>query len=99
MLKVKQDKDRCEVYQQAFMEELLGIIRIALEDGHLNKELVTQLTNDVAFGIGAYFDGGGDHTQAKGGEEFRPILTFQRKEEPGTLYFCPDGVLHELVDE
>src|SRR5574340_740711 len=96
---VKQDEHRCDVYQQAFMQEVHGIIRIALEDGQLKKDQVTQLTNDVAFGIGAYFDGGGDYTVAKGGDEFRPILAFQRKEEPEAVYFCSGGVLHELVDE
>lgn len=99
MVIVKLDDNRREIYQQAFMQEVLGIIRIALEDGHLNKDQVAQLSNDIAFGIGAYFDGGGDYTLVKGGDEFRPILAFRRKEESNTLYYCSGGILHELVGE
>jgi hypothetical protein len=33
------------------------------------------------------------------GDEFRPVLAFERRGEPETLYFCSGGLLHELVDE
>lgn len=99
MSTIKQDETKIAAYQDAFAKELIGLVKIALADSTLPKEEIKRLTNDVAFGVAAYFDGAGDYSVAKGGDEFRPILAFQRKEEPEVLYFCPGGVLHELVEE
>lgn len=95
---IKQDEAKFSAYQEAFVQELVGIVKIALEDSNLRGAEAKQLANDVAFAVAAFFDGGGDDCSV-GDDEFRPVLTFERREEPETLYFCSGGVLHDLVDE
>lgn len=98
MALIKDESDKFEKYQDAFQHELVEIIKFALADAGIPNAQAKNATNNIAFAIAGFFDGGGDYCFIKD-DEFRPLLAFERKEEPDVLYYSSGGAMHETVAE
>jgi hypothetical protein len=64
---IKQDEAKFSAYQEVFVQELVGIVKVALADSNVKRSAeAKQLTNDIAFAVAAFFDGGGDDCSVGG---------------------------------
>ncbi len=98
MALIKDEPVKFEKYQDKFIQELVGIVRFALGDAGLPNAQAKKVTADVTFAIASFFDGGGDYCFIKD-DEFRPLLAFERKDEPRVLYYSSGGAMHEMVED
>jgi hypothetical protein len=98
MALIKDDSDKFEKYQDAFLHELVGIVRFALADAGIPHAQAKDVTADVTFAVASFLDGGGDYCFIKD-DEFRPHLAFERKDEPNVLYCSSGGAMHETVED
>lgn len=98
MTLIRNEPEKFEKYQDVFIQELIGIVKIALADSEISGSQAKNLSNDIVFAIASFFDGGGDYCFIKD-DEFLPRLAFERKGEPDVLYYSSGGAMHEIVEE
>jgi hypothetical protein len=97
MAVIKDAPDKFEKYQSVFVQELIGIVKIALADSNIAGLKAKPLSSDIAFAIASFLDGGGDYCFIKD-DEFRPVIAFKRKGEDNSLCYSEGGAMHEEID-
>lgn len=98
MALIKDESAKFEKYQDKFVQDLVEVVRLALKDADLPNAQAKNVTADVTFAVTSFFDGSGDYCFIKD-DEFRPLLAFERKDEPNVLYYSSGGAMHETVED
>ena len=89
------DGERYMAWQQTFIATIIEHVKANLENAEAPKDVVRNLTEQIAFSVATIIDGSSTVETAEG-LELNPILCFLNKE--GNLIHCGgNSFMHEYV--